>query len=467
MVSARAVVTAVVAWLAFGQNPATNTTLVCWCGGVDVRVASFNGALWIAGGYNGARNMSDGSVIGAVCPSARGLQFSDRLWRNDGHAWTSVGRTQPAWAAVSGGGRHSFGFLGCGALLWLLGGRTESGIRADVWFSTDGHDWEVATVAAAFGIREGFATVCVNERVIVLGGFDGDALLSDIWSASPDGATWTEASAAAGWSPRRDHAATVFNGYLWVLGGYDDSPCADVWRSVDGGVTWQQTAAAASFGPAAGVGGLSFGARLWAIGSYRYRPTQTFRPRPHQRHWSPAGSVVEVTYASRRLAIVDVTLGGGSGFAVNVLQVRPGGTAAAHGVKAGDRLVSVNVAGAPWPPSSRLAFEALSGGGVATAPQGVIVLGFVDPATADPMRLVVPPKWYIEYEEEYPIDVWSSTDGTTWTLESRHAFSGQAECRDAFAAVVAETGPLGQEKRLVVLNALGGVVYRSSPVYSI
>jgi peptidoglycan hydrolase-like protein with peptidoglycan-binding domain len=79
---------------------------------------------------------------------------------------------------------------------------------------------------------------------ILTGGFAGNA--SDVWS-SPDGVTWTRVDTNpslpgiqnAPWPIRSDHTVTVFNNKIWVMGGYNVSGQAfnDIWSSPDG-VTW-------------------------------------------------------------------------------------------------------------------------------------------------------------------------------------------------------------------------------------
>jgi hypothetical protein len=81
-----------------------------------------------------------------------------------------------------------------------------------------------------------------NEKLLLLGGFDGDSAfdLNDVWSF--DGNNWELVTANAGWSGRDGHCAVVFNGSVYILGGTDDPyNCkCDVWKSDDGGLTWNQ-----------------------------------------------------------------------------------------------------------------------------------------------------------------------------------------------------------------------------------
>lgn len=81
-----------------------------------------------------------------------------------------------------------------------------------------------------------------NNKILLLGGFDGETALdlNDVWSW--DGQSWTLVCEHAGWSGRDGHCAVTCNGSIFVLGGTDDPfNCkCDVWNSLDGGYTWTQ-----------------------------------------------------------------------------------------------------------------------------------------------------------------------------------------------------------------------------------
>ena len=89
----------------------------------------------------------------------------------------------------------------------------------------------------------------------------------DVWW-STDGATWTLASDGA-FPARSVHASVVHDGKMWILGGNSSyaagSEFSDVWSSSDG-ITWDLETAAAEFGPRFGHEAASFGGKLWAFG---------------------------------------------------------------------------------------------------------------------------------------------------------------------------------------------------------
>lgn len=119
------------------------------------------------------------------------------------------------------------------------------------------------TAAAAFSPRAWHTSVVFNNKMWVIGGYNGDGTLNggtdffnDVWS-STDGINWTLETANAAFSARYDHTSVVFDNKLWVIGGkaYDAPGRAsnapfkdlnDVWSSTDG-VNWTQVTASAPF----------------------------------------------------------------------------------------------------------------------------------------------------------------------------------------------------------------------------
>jgi parallel beta-helix repeat protein len=99
----------------------------------------------------------------------------------------------------------------------------------------------------------------------VIGGENDTGYFNDVWSSS-DGVTWTQATASAAFSARAYHTSVVFNGKMWVIGGYDvNGETNDVWSSSDG-VTWTQANASAAFPPRNGHTSVVFNNQMWVIG---------------------------------------------------------------------------------------------------------------------------------------------------------------------------------------------------------
>ncbi|MBN1133057.1 MAG: hypothetical protein JXR52_13050 [Bacteroidales bacterium] len=111
--------------------------------------------------------------------------------------------------------------------------------------------WVKVTSGADWPKRYDHASVVFNNRIWVLGGYNpgqvkGDTYFEDVWS-SADGDSWILETERAPWHGRRGHSAVVFdNGSgeaIYVIGGFEvDEETGyrqysnDVWKSTDGKV---------------------------------------------------------------------------------------------------------------------------------------------------------------------------------------------------------------------------------------
>jgi PKD repeat protein len=115
----------------------------------------------------------------------------------------------------------------------------------DVWNSTDnGATWTLVNSSSGWVGRYDFATVVMpNNDIIVMGGNDASPdARNDTWKSTDSGVTWTEQNASSGWNGRYGHRAVVTSDNKIVLmGGYDGSTYHnDTWISSDEGATWIQ-----------------------------------------------------------------------------------------------------------------------------------------------------------------------------------------------------------------------------------
>jgi hypothetical protein len=151
----------------------------------------------------------------------------------------------------------------------VIGGQNSTSYRNDTWYSNDGAIWTQATGSAGFSPRYGHAVLVFNNRLWVIGGFDGK-YKNDVWS-SEDGVNWQQVTASAGFSPRHLFSAVVYDNKMWVIGGenaqrpYTDT--SDVWYSGDG-VTWTRATGAAGFSPRGGLISLVYNNRLWVLSGF-------------------------------------------------------------------------------------------------------------------------------------------------------------------------------------------------------
>ena len=97
----------------------------------------------------------------------------------------------------------------------------------------DGVTWTQATGSAAFPARASAAAAVFNGRMWVIGGYDSNSRMNDVWS-SADGINWTQATASAPFSARSDLQALVLNSQLCVIAGNDGTRTHDAWCSSDG-----------------------------------------------------------------------------------------------------------------------------------------------------------------------------------------------------------------------------------------
>lgn len=189
--------------------------------------------------------------------------------------------------------------------LWVVGGyKTGSspGETSDVWSSPDGLNWTQVTAAAGFSPRDSHGLVAFNGKLWVVGGQQWDgyvttASYNDVWS-SPDGVTWTRATAAAGFSVRKPQLV-VFNNKLWVVGGSEGNASRnDAWSSSDG-VTWSPQGGVL-YGTAEGLRATVLGSRIYVTGAdfsdyYRQRVAYS----DNGNAWTGMLNTVEVPFGRR------------------------------------------------------------------------------------------------------------------------------------------------------------------------
>jgi Kelch motif len=213
------------------------------------------------------------------------------VWSSpDGAAWTLVTKEAP-WK--SSDLPMSLSFDG---RIWLMGGWYNGrlpghGASREVWSSTDGVNWTMATKDAGWSPRIAAGAVVFKGRMWILGGtedyyFGDDASLkNDVWS-SADGKEWKQETARAPWSPRAYHAAVVHDGKLWVIGGGNYVPTYralnDVWCSTDG-VHWQQVTDHAPWNPRIWFSAVVHRDRMWILGGWSNHPSRNWGDVWHSR----------------------------------------------------------------------------------------------------------------------------------------------------------------------------------------
>ena len=157
---------------------------------------------------------------------------SDGIYRNDVWFSTDGANWQQATAEAGWSARINHTSLSFANKMWVLGGTEDYIIREnDVWFSTDGAHWQQVTAEADWVARVHHTSLVFDNKMWVLGGeVRNNIIYNDVWF-STDGANWQQATTNAAWSNRDSHTSLVFDNKMWVLGGNDGSRKNDVWFS--------------------------------------------------------------------------------------------------------------------------------------------------------------------------------------------------------------------------------------------
>lgn len=217
----------------------------------------YDGKMWIMGGSDQIERKS--------------VTYNDVWNSTDGVNWRQV-TANAAWSARSAASAVVFD-----GKMWVLGGMDAPYGRAhnhDVWFSTDGKNWEQATDYAPWSPRAMHSSVVFDGRMWVIGGGVYDESYykntavdhDDVWY-STDGKNWTEATGRAGWPARRFHRSVVYDGKMWVIGGHHRGNRNDVWSSSDG-ENWSKMTSGAAWSVRHEPACLVFRDKLWLLGGF-------------------------------------------------------------------------------------------------------------------------------------------------------------------------------------------------------
>ena len=248
---------------------------------------SFNGRMWLLGGWNPGDKVNFPTVCNSeVWSSHDGLEWREEVaqapWEgrhtagyvvHDGRTWIvggdCIGRhyQNDVWSSADGVNwdlvcervpwaervlHHTVAFAG---KIWVMGGQTlpqfapaQQVYYDDVWCSEDGANWTRVTEHAGWPQRGMIGgSVVLHDRMWLLGGGTYDTptrperlFYNDVWS-SADGVHWDCVSQAAPWHPRQYHDVAAFDDRMWVLEGWNQGNRNDVWYSADG-VNWYEVA---------------------------------------------------------------------------------------------------------------------------------------------------------------------------------------------------------------------------------
>ncbi|MDC7124337.1 MAG: hypothetical protein PQJ46_02140, partial [Spirochaetales bacterium] len=189
---------------------------------------------------------------------------NNKIWNSvDGKNWTEISNQLTETVFKK---RTIFQSVVYDNKIWILGGFDGSIRYNDVWYSCDGISWTKITDSAAWTVRGGFQSIVFNNKIWVLGGIDSSGkYLQDVWY-SENGIKWTLATDNAAWSGRRTFQSVVYNNKLWVLGGVDSCGkyLQDVWYSKDG-IKWALASNSIGLSVSTYLRSVAYEGKLWVI----------------------------------------------------------------------------------------------------------------------------------------------------------------------------------------------------------
>ena len=137
----------------------------------------------------------------------------------------------------------------------------------DVW-AWDGHQWSEVTKKAEWSGRDGHCAIVFNDTIYLLGGTDDPYNCKcDVWRSDDGGGVWRQVVAYAPWPERWQHAACVHDGKMFILGGWGDSYLNDVWSSTNG-VDWVLVCKQAPWKARMFLSAVSFNDAIYVIGGH-------------------------------------------------------------------------------------------------------------------------------------------------------------------------------------------------------
>lgn len=191
------------------------TSAAQWSGRSNFAALSFDGKLWVLGGRQ--------------LPST---VYNDVWYSSDGVLWQKVPDAIP-WPA-----RCYHSSVVYDNKMWIMGGGANSkatSIMSDVWSSADGVNWQQPVEHAAWEARWGHRTVVYDNKMWLVGGddsthygIDSTTRKNDMWY-STDGIDWDQACATSPWAGRWGHSVAVLGQKIYIMGGYSGTINNEVW----------------------------------------------------------------------------------------------------------------------------------------------------------------------------------------------------------------------------------------------
>lgn len=194
------------------------------------------------------------------------LSAEHGVWSSqDGATWNCI-QPKPAWAPRTD--HVAVSFMG---KLWVMGGRNAYSYSRDVWSSLDGIEW-TREADAPWSERASSSAVVYNNKLLLFGGVKMTVYeeeitsrpmiaynyFNELWSTG-DGSTWEQTTVP--WAGRALPATVAHDGKLWMLGGAGATELNDVWVSTNG-TSWSLQNGAAPWGQDWSLSAFSYGNRI-------------------------------------------------------------------------------------------------------------------------------------------------------------------------------------------------------------
>jgi len=236
-----------------GVNWTEITSNAKWIPRSAMQALVYNNKMWVLGGSDGAGN-----------------KLNDVWFSTNGEIWNKATSTAK-WQ-----GRAGHQALVFNDYMWVLGGSVEispgnSVPTNDVWFSSDGIHWTLATDNAGWSERDLHEAVVYDGKMWVLGGLidwnpEQATLANDVWFSS-NGIHWTCATPSTEWTKRDSHQAFVYDNTMWVIGGFNSSSKVtnDIWYSINGS-NWINSTSEAQWPERGGFQALIYENHIWILG---------------------------------------------------------------------------------------------------------------------------------------------------------------------------------------------------------
>ncbi len=209
-------------------------------------MVSFNNALWIVGGYDGA--------------------YKNDIWYSaDGIKWIEASGSA-AFSPRQGMTLQSFK-----GNMWLIGGTDSKGESGDIYWSLNGAVW-VKAANAPEGTGLGHTSFVFNGKMYIISVVPKNKKYDNPLWVSDDGITWTQADKDLNFGFSHIAGSVIMNNKIYVLGDVCAASAdataqkGDVYESEDG-LKWEKMKID-NTGIKCGFHPVSFGDKLVLVGGY-------------------------------------------------------------------------------------------------------------------------------------------------------------------------------------------------------